>query len=491
MELKTQYFAPADQGRADIKPTDLAIIDEKSTPVEEQDRFRSLIRTKMDPKERALVRKLDYYIMPTICVMYFLNYVDRNAIAQARLNHFEHDLGMSGNQFNTAVSILFIGYVLMQVPSNMLITRIKPGIYMSGCMLLWAVVSASTASVKSYEGLVVSRFFLGIAEAPFYPGATYILAIYYTHSEMAARVGLMYAGQLLATGFTGLISAGVFAGMDGLRGFTGWQWLFIIEGALTAFVAILGFWLLPNTPDDTYWLTEDERKLVQARRARDRMSDIFGETSAWEGLKQAFKDKRTWLFCFMQMFHLSACSFNAFFPTVAKTLKYDTTVTLLLTCPPFVLAGIGSTLVGWSSGRLNERTWHITATLSFAIAGFVIAASTLNTAARYVACFIFPVGAFSANSVIVGWASSTLSQTEEKRAVVLAITNVFGHIGYIYGAYLWPDSDEPRYGIGFGASAGFALLSICCAWVVRTLLIQENKKIRMSVPEPTINLYSY
>lgn len=128
---------------------------------------------------------------------------------------------------------------------------------------------------------------------------------------MAARVGLMYAGQLLATGFTGLISAGVFAGMDGLRGFTGWQWLFIIEGALTAFVAILGFWLLPNTPDDTYWLTEDERKLVQARRARDRMSDIFGETSAWEGLKQAFKDKRTWLFCFMQMFHLSACSFNA------------------------------------------------------------------------------------------------------------------------------------------------------------------------------------
>ncbi|KAI1377336.1 MFS transporter [Hypoxylon crocopeplum] len=476
--------------RSDIKPASSAIVATKPTTAEEVSGPRRLMRSKIDPEERALVRKLDYYIMPTICVMYFLNYIDRNAIAQARLNHFEADLDMSGNQFNTAVSILFVGYVLMQVPSNMLITRIKPGVYMSGCMFLWAVVSACTASVTSFGGLVACRFFLGVVEAPFYPGATYILAMYYTHSEMAARVGLMYCGQLLATGFTGLISAGVFAGMDGLRGLAGWQWLFIIEGALTALVATLGFWLLPNTPDETHWLKGEERKLIQVRRERGRFSDALAGATAWEGLKQAFKDRRTWLFCFMQMFHLSACSFNAFFPTVAKTLGYNTTVTLLLTCPPFVLAGAGSTIVGWSSGRLNERTWHITATLSVAIVGFIIAASTLNTAARYVACFIFPVGAFSANSVVVGWTSATLSQTEEKRAVVLAITNVFGHIGYIYGAYLWPDTDEPRYGIGFGASAGFALLSICCAWVMRALLIQENRKIRASTSEH-VNLYSY
>ncbi|KAI0119246.1 MFS transporter [Daldinia grandis] len=456
-----------------------AIVHEKPAISDDIGECERLAKSKMDSKERALVRKLDYYIMPTICVMYFMNYVDRNAIAQARLNHFELDLG-----------ILFVGYVLMQVPSNMLITRIKPGLYMSGWMLLWAVVSACTAAVKSYGGLVACRFFLGIAEAPFYPGATYILAIYYTHSEMAMRVGLMYCGQLLATGFTGLISAGIFAGMDGLRGLTGWQWLFVIEGSLTALVAVLGFWLLPNTPDDTFWLNDEERKLIRARVERDRISDALSKSGTWEGLKEAFKDKRTWLFCFMQMFHLSACSFNAFFPTVAKTLGYNNTVTLLLTCPPFVLAGAGSVLVGWSSGKLNERTWHITVTLSIAIIGFVIAASTLNTAARYIACFIFPVGAFSANSVVVGWASSTLSQTEEKRAVVLAITNVFGHIGYIYGAYLWPDTDEPWYGIGFGASAGFALLSICCAWVVRTLLIQENRKI-LTLNSERVNLYSY
>lgn len=87
---------------------------------------------------------------------------------------------MTGSDFNTAVSILFVGYVLMQIPSNMLITRIKPGLYMSSWMVVWAGVSAATAAVNNFGGLVACRFFLGITEAPFYPGATYMLSIFYT-----------------------------------------------------------------------------------------------------------------------------------------------------------------------------------------------------------------------------------------------------------------------------------------------------------------------
>jgi hypothetical protein len=101
-----------------------------------------------------------------------------------------------------------------------------------------------------------------------------------------------------------------------------------------------------------------------------------------------------------------------------------------MTCPPFLLAGVAGILTGWSSGRMHERTWHITIGLLVAIVGFVLAASTLNTAGRYVACFIFPMGAYSVNSVIIGWASSTLSQTREKKAVVLAMTNVGGQVSF-------------------------------------------------------------
>ncbi|KAL1612083.1 hypothetical protein SLS60_000306 [Paraconiothyrium brasiliense] len=184
---------------------------------------------KTDPEEIRLVRKIDWRLMPTLWIMYFLNYVDRNTIAQARLNDLEEDLGMEGDtQFNTTVSILFVGYVLMQIPSNMLITRIKPGIYMSAWMLIWAVVSGCTGLVQNYAGLVLCRFFLGITEAPFYPGAIYMLSIFYTRKEIATRIALLYCAQILATGFTGLLAAGIFAGLDNKRGIDGWRWLFIL-----------------------------------------------------------------------------------------------------------------------------------------------------------------------------------------------------------------------------------------------------------------------
>ncbi|KAI4617781.1 hypothetical protein J4E83_006113 [Alternaria metachromatica] len=458
----------------DEKPTIVAHLEDKSELG--PDKHAGAVdytgaEAKTDPEEIALVRKIDWRLMPTLCVMYFLNYVDRNAIAQARLNNLEEDLGMSGVQFNTCVSILFVGYVLMQIPSNMLITRIRPGIYMSSWMFIWAIVSACTALVQNFGGLVACRFFLGITEAPFYPGATYMLSIFYTRKEVATRIALLYCAQILATGFSGLIAAGV-------------------EGAVTALVAIWGFFMLPNTPLTTSWLNPRERELAHARMERDRVGDSTEPVSMMEGLRQACRDKRTWLFCLMQNFHLSACSFNSFFPTVIKTLGFNTTITLLLTCPPFLLAGAAGIATGWSSGRMHERTWHITGGLLVAIVGFVIAASTMNTAGRYVACFIFPMGAYSVNSVIIGWASSTLSQTKEKKAVVLAMTNVGGQIGYIYGAYLWPDTDKPRYGIGFGASAGFALLSIACAWAIRVMLIKENQRLKASTNE-RVNLYGY
>ncbi|KAK2789679.1 hypothetical protein FQN53_001435 [Emmonsiellopsis sp. PD_33] len=405
---------------------------------------------KTDPVEIRLVRKLDYRIMPIIVVMYFLNYIDRNTLAQARLDDLEKELGMHGTQFNTTISILFVGYVLMQIPSNMLITRISPSIYMSAWMVVWSIVS-----------------------------------------EVASRIAVLYCAQILATGFAGLIAAGVFSGLDDARNISGWRWLFIIEGSITAAVAIAGFWLLPDTPSTTRWLSQSERELAHARIERDKMGDIGEQASVMEGLKQACKDKRTWIFCLMQNFHLSACCFNSFFPTVVKTLGFDKTDTLLLTCPPFIFAAAAGIGMGWSSGKYHERTWHITAGLGTALVGFVIAACTLNTAGRYIACFIFPVGAYSVNSVIIGWASSTLSQTREKRAVVLAMTNVGGQIGYIYGAYVWPDYDEPRYGIGFGCSAGFALGAIACAWWMRVILKKENEKLRAEAGAETVNYYGY
>lgn len=120
--------------------------------------------------------------------MYWLNYLDRNAITLARLNGLEEHLGLVKTQYNTAVSILFVGYILGQIPSNMVLTRVRPSIYMGTFMAAWAIVSAFTAMCKDYTSLVLVRFFLGVVEAPYYPGALYILSIFYTRKELATRI---------------------------------------------------------------------------------------------------------------------------------------------------------------------------------------------------------------------------------------------------------------------------------------------------------------
>ncbi|KFY29700.1 hypothetical protein V494_08541 [Pseudogymnoascus sp. VKM F-4513 (FW-928)] len=447
--------------------------------------------TKSDPAEIALVRKLDMRIMPTLWAMYFMNYLDRNAIANARLNDLEKDLGLEGSQYNTCISILFVGYLLMQIPSNMLMSsrKIRPSIYMAVCMAGWAIVAALTALVKNYTGLVLVRFFLGVLEAPFYPGALYLLSAFYTRKEVATRIAILYSGNIFATSFAGLIAAATFASIDGAHGLKGWQWLFIIEGVVTFAVAIAAAYLLPDFPLTTKWLTEEERILADGRIKRDTVG-LTPDKGAKEGFKQAIRDPRLYLLCFMQNMHLSACSFNNFFPTVVGSLGYDRTITLVLTCPPYLVSGFFGYAIGITSGKYNERTWHITGCMGAALVGFIISCITLNTPARYISCFLFASGAYAVNSVILGWVSATLGQTTEKKAVSLSIVNVVANASYIYTAYLYPKSDGPKYLTAMGSNAGFAFATIASAWVFRFWLMRTNAKIRRSADESKV-FYAY
>ncbi|KAH7357405.1 major facilitator superfamily domain-containing protein [Pyrenochaeta sp. MPI-SDFR-AT-0127] len=446
---------------------------------------------KTSAEEIRLVKKLDRRIMGILWAMYFLNYLDRNAIAQARLNNLEDDLNLVGSQYNTCISILFVGYLIMQIPSNMLMSsqKVRPSLYMCACMMAWAVVSACTALTHNYTGLVLVRFFLGVAEAPYYPGALYLLSLFYTRKEIATRISILYSGNIFATSFSGLIAEAVFSTLDGTHGLSGWKWLFIIEGAVTFGIAIVGIWMLPDYPLTTRWLTAEERQLAHDRILRDTVG-VEPSRGARAGFQQAIRDPRLYLLCLMQNMHLSACSFNNFFPTVVGSLGFNRTITLALTCPPYLVSGFFGVAIGLTSGKFNERTWHITICMGAALVGFIISCVTMNVAARYTACFLFASGAYAVNSVIIGWVSATLGQTTEKKAVSLSIVNVVANASYIYTAYLYPKSDGPKYLVAMASNAAFAFMTIACAWALRFWLTAINKRSKRERPEEVV-FYAY
>lgn len=362
--------------------------------------------------------------------MYWLNYLDRNAITLARLNNFENDLGLTGSQYSTAVSILFVGYIIGQIPSNMIITRVRPSWYMGICMMGWAIVSCMTALAKDYTGIILTRFFLGVVEAPYYPGALYILSIFYTRKEIATRISILYSGNILASAFAGLIAIGVFE-LDGVHGLSGWRWLFIIQGIVTFVVAVVACFVLPDEPLTTWWLSPEEKQLAHERVARDTVGQTT-DSSIWAGLRQAAADPKVWVFVYMQHLHIATNGFKNFFPTIIETLGFERTITLVLTCPPYLIAGIIS--IGWaaSSGHYNERTWHITIAKAVAVFGFVLGCATLNVGARYFAMCVFTIGTYCVNSIILGWVSSSCGQTKEKKAASLAIANVSATLSLIW-----------------------------------------------------------
>ncbi|KAI1757015.1 MFS transporter-like protein [Xylaria castorea] len=462
--------------------------DDLKKDIEQPDRFGSY--AKIDPKEIALVRKLDTYMMPVLWLMYFLNFLDRNAIVNGKLNHLDKDLGLVGSQYNTCVSIFFVGYITAQIPSNMLVTRLRPSWYLSGWMLAWAIVSTLNCLVKDYHGLLAIRLVLGLTEAPFYPGGVYLVSLFYTRKETATRLAVFYTGNLLASTFSGLIAAGVFAGLDGVHGLAGWRWLFLIQGVVTVVVAIAGFFILPDTPLTTRWLTAEERQLAHDRIARDTTEKGYRPTSTWSGLWDAARDYRTWVFTLMANLHLSANNFKNYLPTAVASLGFSNTITLVLTSPPYLVATFASVAVSWSSGHFNERTWHITGSKALAIVGFAVATSTYNIGARYFAIVLFVGATYGVNNINLAWTAATVGQTDEKKAAALAIANTFGNLSFVYTPYLWSDNTAPLFRPACLASIGFSFGVVLTAWTMKWILIRTNRKIKAQDSE-AINFYAY
>lgn len=430
--------------------------------------------------ERQLLRKLDMR-MSILIVIYILNYVDRNNAAAARLKGFEADLHLKGQQFNTLLSILYVGYILMQVPSNMFLNHIgRPSIYLPFCMMLWGAISCVTGATHNFTGALLTRFFLGFVEAAFFPGALFLLSKWYKRSELGLRTALLACGNLISNAFGSLMASSILSGMQGKLGHAAWRWLFYIEGTLTILVAILAIFVLPDFPENSHgFLSPEEVRLAQLRMLEDfGVSDDEDTERKWSrfpGFFEALSDWRVYWLALALTSLVVSLSFNAFFPTLTATLGYSPTVTLLLCAPPWIFATMVAFAVSMHSDRTGERFFHIVIPLIIGIVGFIIAISTMRLAARYLALFLM-AQSYAGFICFLTWTSNTFARPPSKRAVALAFVNAFSQLGNIAGSYLWQKSWGPTYNNSYAICIATNGLCIVMCFIFRQVLANSNKQ---------------
>lgn len=251
--------------------------------------------------------------------------------------------------------------------------------------------------LKSYHGALLSRFLLGIVEAAFSPGAFFLISKWYKRNELSKRMTFFTCGAFISNAFGSLIASGILDLMDGVLGYTAWHWLFFVEGSLTVLIAVLGLFVLPDFPETKYihWLTPAEHALARRRMVEDAAGaphlKFSDEAPSWskgshatQGLMMALADWKVWYITFAAFFVALSSSFLMYFPTLASTMGYNATITLLLCAPPWMVGAIWALWFSGHSDRTGERCMHIVASHAIGIGGFLLAMSTMNTVIRYI-----------------------------------------------------------------------------------------------------------
>ncbi|ORY90749.1 MFS general substrate transporter [Leucosporidium creatinivorum] len=439
--------------------------------------------------EKRLIRKLDIRFS-ILVVIYILNYIDRNNVSAARTKGFEDDLSLTGSQYPTVLSILYVGYLLMQIPSNMIVQYTgRPSIYLPVCIILWGMISMCMAVVHEYIGALMVRFFLGFVEAAFFPGALFCLSKWYRKEEYGVRTTVLYCGSLISNAFGPLIAAGILGGMEGIRGYRAWEWLFLIEGAATIFFGFVTMLVLPDFPHNTRGLSNEERSLAELRMTEDFGGKDEDTTTPMQAVVAVLTDYKAWVMALSLTSMVVSLSFNQFFPTLTRTLGYSNTVSLLLCAPPFFFATIVAFVVSRHSDKTGERYFHIMGPLCLGIVGFIIAMSTQVLAARYVALFLM-AQSYAGFVCLYAWIPTTFPRPAMKRAIAIAFINAFSQLGNVAGAYIFPSAWGPSYLKSYGICISCFVVCMCGITFHRFTLQRLNKKLDAQDAAGEVNVLS-
>ncbi|KAI1343738.1 major facilitator superfamily domain-containing protein [Xylariaceae sp. FL0016] len=411
--------------------------------------------------ERKLVWKCDLHVIPMITLLFFLAFLDRTNIGNAKIQGMTEDLHMSGSDYNIALFVFFIPYILFEVPSNIILKRIAPSTWLALLMVLWGIATIGQGLVRNVQGLIACRFLLGLFEAGLFPGCTYLISMYYKRYELQRRMSFFFLGSILAGAVSGLLAFGI-ANMAGVGGYGAWRWIFILEGLLTIVVALVAKLYVPDWPETASFLNEADRRLLLARLAAD-VGEARMDTLDKDARRRIFRDWKIYVGTVMYFGVVNTGYAGSFFiPTIIKQMGYKAEEAQARTIPIYVVATALCLCTAYLADRLKHRYAFTIFGLCVATVGYILllCQQHVSVGAKYFALFLIVSGGYSTQPVALGWLANNMSG-HYKRSVSAGMQIGLGNLGGIVASNVFLSREEPLYWTGYGVSLG--LLWLCAA----------------------------
>ncbi|OBZ85324.1 hypothetical protein A0J61_06624 [Choanephora cucurbitarum] len=463
---------------------------EQDVPSYEENPMDSIVPSdQLNPEvEKKLVRLLDYRLMIWAFFGYFANGLDRNNMPNAETTGLSEDLHLVSNQYNWALTMFFIGYIILQIPANYVITKVRPSIMLPLIVFTWGAVVCFMALVKNFQGLYALRFCLGVAEAGFYPGIVFLIGSWYTKEEIGTRTCIFVAGSQISGAFSGIISGAIAQGLDGVNGMRGWKWLFIIEGLIAVVIGFVGFFVLPDFPHNTRFVQGEMREVAMIRLERQ------GRSGALTGLNlTTFRNllATPFIYLFLSMFICMQMGMGILqnFVIILKQTGYSSSTANYLMVPIWVWVSIVVVAQGYLSDKYSHRAYHILGGTLFTLIWYIVLVAVnggnLPTPLLFV-CAYLVVPIYGVSPIMMTWVNETYAVDRESRALAIATINSLGNLAPNFiNVKVWDIQDAPAFRLGKIVTMALTgvIMILCCV----TLYLQRKKILIPQAPQRVID----
>ncbi|KAG0010483.1 hypothetical protein BGZ81_002739, partial [Podila clonocystis] len=398
----------------------------------------------------------------------------------AKIAGLPEDLKLTTTEYNMALSIFYIGYVILIIPSNICLKIFGPRIWLFSTMIVWCIVMASMSTVKNAAGLLACRFFLGLAECALFPGAVLMLSLWYTKRELALRMGLFFGVTAISGAFGGVLAYAIEL-MEGTLALRGWRWLFIIEALPVLLLMLVVVLVMPNFPQTAAFLTEEERTLAVQRLQVDSSGSAAAVQAgfSWPQFWMVFKDRQTYIYSIIYMMTAGLVySMAVVVPSIVREFGLNLTLTQLLTAPAWAVTFVCTIAMAVSSDRHRERGWHFAGPMFVSSLGYVLLIVTKGQSpvVRYICLTVALTGAFSGAPALLAWFSANIGG-QTKRGVATAVIISIGNCGGVVGGQVYRGNDAAQgYVRGHSICAALGVCGGLVALALKYMLVQENKR---------------